>query len=160
MKHNVNTVFFYMITMAVTILYISCTPSDANGIKQSASFTGKSWKLHSLSVAPAIDWDVDGKKETDILAKMEDCEKDDLLLLRNDNTIVRNAGKLKCDQDDEQEKETGSWSYDKASKKLTIKEDNDAQVLNVVESSGNRFVVTYTWKATNGTSHLMTAVYN
>ncbi|WP_316813788.1 lipocalin family protein [Pedobacter heparinus] len=160
MKNNVNPLFFYLLIMAVTMLTLACSPSGANDSKQSGSFTNKSWKLYSLSVAPAIDWDLDGKKETDILATMEGCEKDDLLLLRNDSTIVRNAGKLKCDEDDEQEKHTGSWTYDKASKKLTLNEDNDAQVLTVVESSGSRLVVTYNWKATNGTSHQMTAIYN
>jgi hypothetical protein len=160
MKTNVDPLFFYLLIMVVAMLPLACTPSGANDGKQSSSFTNKSWKLYSLSVAPAIDWDLDGKKETDILAKMEDCEKDNLLLLRNDNTILRNAGKLKCDEDDEQEKKTGSWSYDKASKKLTLKEDNDAQELTVAESSGKRLVVTYTWKATNGISHQMTAVYH
>jgi hypothetical protein len=160
MKTNVDPLFFYFLIMMVVLLPLACTTSGANDIKQSGSFTNKPWKLQSLTVSPAIDWDVDGKKETDILAIMEDCEKDDLLLLRNDNTIVRNAGKVKCDEDDEQEKKTGNWSYDKAGKKLTIKEEKDAQVLTVVESSASRFVVTYTWKATSGTSHQLTAVYH
>jgi hypothetical protein len=160
MKINVDPLFIYLLIMMAVLLPLACTPLAANDSKQPASFTNRSWKLQSLTVAPAVDWNLDGKKETDILATMENCEKDDLLLLRNDNTILRNAGKLKCDEDDEQEKKTGSWSYDKASKRLTITEDNDTQVLTVVESSSNRLVVTFTWKATNGTPHKMTAVYH
>lgn len=160
MKSNVVFLFFYALILLAMLLSLACIPSGTNDSKQSGSFTNKSWKLHSLTVSPAIDWDLDGKKETDILAIMEACERDDLILMRNDNTIVRNAGKLKCDEDDEQEKQTGSWSYNKVSKKLVLKEESDAQVLSVVESTGNKLVLTYSWKATNGTLHQMKAVYH
>lgn len=90
---------------------------------------------------------------------MEDCEKDDILLLQTDNIIVRNVGKMKCDEEDDQEKQTGTWSYNQSNKKLVLKEDNETQELTVVASGGGRLVLTYNWNATNGKPHKMTAVY-
>ena len=159
MKNKMKITFFYLSITVSVLLYLSCKSSRGNGVSQSGSFVNKKWEMKSLSVAPAIDWDLDGKKDTDIFALMEGCEKDDILLLKDDKIIVRNAGKVMCDEDEAQENRTGIWSYDGANKKLVLKEDQVAQELTIVESSANKLVVTYKWNATNGTLHKMTLVY-
>lgn len=159
MKNNIGAGFFYLMLLIAPAIHLSCKSPGENNSDQSTSFVNKSWKLQGLSVAPAIDWDLDGKKGTDILAQMEDCEKDDLLFLRIDSVILRNEGKVKCEDEDEQERETGSWVNDKSQNKLLLKEDNEVQELSIVESNSGRLVLAYTWNATDGKSHKITAVY-
>ncbi|MBT2560104.1 hypothetical protein J7E50_02565 [Pedobacter sp. ISL-68] len=159
MKNKMKIAFFYLSIAVTVVLYLSCKPSRGNSGTQSASFVNKKWEMKALSVAPAIDWDLDGKKDTDIFALMEGCEKDDVLILKDDKIVVRNAGKMRCDEEEAQEHQTGIWSYDGASKKLVLKEDQVAQELTIVENSANKLVVTYKWNATNGTLHKMTVVY-
>lgn len=160
MKNKIKTALFYLSIVLSGLLSLSCKPPGRNGGTQSASFVNKKWEMKALTVVPAIDWDLDGKKDTDIFALMEGCEKDDVLILKDDKIVVRNAGKMRCDDEEAQENQTGIWSYDGASKKLVLKEDQVAQELTIVENSANKLVITYKWNATNGTLHKMTVVYS
>lgn len=159
MRLNHGVFLVFISAMLSVALYISCQASEENKTKKFTSFTNKSWRLQALYVAPAVDWDLDGKKETDILAVLEDCEKDDLLILRSDKVVVRNAGKIKCDEEDDQEKQTGVWSFNQGSKKLVLKEAGQAQELTIVEVNDNRLVLSYNWNATSGKAHKITAIY-
>lgn len=159
-----NATFLFLLTIVSFTFNMSCGSSgenrDEQPIKSSASFLNKPWQLKELSVNPSIDWDLDGKNDTDIFKFIDECEMDDSFLLRNDNVVVRNFGKIKCDDEEAEQTETGTWTNDKTSNKIVLKEEGKDQELTVVESSKNQLVLTYKWSATSGKEHTMTAVYN
>jgi len=137
----------------------SLQPLNRTATLQQANFTNKPWRLKTFSVSPAIDWDLDGKVETDILSKLEDCERDDLLIFRKDGIVFKDTGKKLCEDEDAGKREDGTWTYDAAGKRLILKQYDKSQVCKIVESSANRLVLTYQWKTPKGKLHEITAVY-
>lgn len=134
-------------------------PLNKTETLQQTNFTDRPWKVKTLSALPAIDWDLDGKVETDILSKLEDCQRDDLLILARNGAVLRDAGKRLCEDEDPGKRETGSWTYDAATKRLTVKEDDRPQVYRVVENTTGKLVLVYQWKTPKGKFHEITAVY-
>ncbi|WP_162796029.1 hypothetical protein [Pedobacter nanyangensis] len=128
-------------------------------LQQQVNFADKPWRLKTFTAAPAIDWDMDGKVETDIFSKIEDCEKDDLLILRKGGTVIRDTGNKLCEDQDAGKQEAGTWAYDAAAKRLTLTENGRSQAYTVAEASAGKLVLVYKWKTTKGKSHEITAVY-
>lgn len=141
-----------MITvMAFTYNKVS-TPNEA--------FTDKYWKLETITVSPAVDLDMDGKPDTDMRILLEDCQKDDAEMYKSNNKLMKDEGSEKCDDEDPQQSEVGTWKYDASTKTLTInKNDSEKpQLLTIKEVSSGKLVVTGTFKSKNAT-HLIHAVY-
>jgi hypothetical protein len=104
----------------------------------STSFTDKTWKVDAMTINPAIDWDLDGTPDTDILGLMEECDQDDLITLRKDGKTITNYGKTKCDPSEPNEEPTGSWTFDADSKKMTLTYDGgDVEEWTVTQNDGS-----------------------
>lgn len=129
-------------------------------IDQKAPFADKFWKLESSVVTPAVDLDMDGKADTDIRVMMEDCEKDDAEMYKSGGKVMKHNGANKCDEDDEEVLESGTWEYNATTKQLTIKhhDTRKAQTATVKEVSGNKMVVVSSFTSSKG-KHSITAVY-
>lgn len=137
----------------------SCQPASGRGTLQSAPFADKYWKISTITVSPAVDLDLDGKPDTDMRMLIEDCDKDNAEMYSSNKKILEHAGKVKCDEDEEEIEEKGTWKYDAATKKLTADmNDTGPQVLTVVEATGDRLVLHYPFVAKDG-KHLVRAVY-
>lgn len=54
------------------------------------------WYFTAYTAEPAIDYDGDGTKETDLLSAMEPCQKDNFYVFRADGTGEFNYGIQKC----------------------------------------------------------------
>ncbi|MDN3725334.1 hypothetical protein QRD02_13180 [Aequorivita sp. SDUM287046] len=87
---------------------------------QESPFGDYYWTLASLTISPAVDVDMDGKVDTDLLFLIPPCERDDTYRYQNDGTIIVNRGKIQCEDDEEKIEEVGTWSYDKKTKKLIL----------------------------------------
>lgn len=123
------------------------------------SFTDKYWVLTDFKAEPGIDWDIDGEIETDILAKLDPCDKDDAIIFRNDNKIYRHLGSDKCDEEEEVEKENGTWKYMPSTKELTMTDDQQkARVYVVAATNANTLVLRHYLDGSDG-RHLLTATY-
>lgn len=133
------------------------TPESTN---QSASFADKFWKVETITVSPAIDLDMDGKPDTDMKVMMEDCDKDDAEMFKSNNKIMKDGGEEKCDEEEEDIFESGTWKYDAAAKKITIKHHNTEKpsTATVKEVSATRLVLTSTFTSNKG-NHNIIAVY-
>ena len=59
---------------------------------QSPSFTGKFWKPVTMTVSPAIDLDLDGKPDTDLLANLEECDQDDAEMYKSNGKTIKHGG--------------------------------------------------------------------
>ena len=127
---------------------------------QKAPFADKYWKLESSVVSPAIDLNMDGKADTDIRVMLEDCEKDDAEMYRTGGTVMKHEGASKCDEEDEDVSESGTWQYNAGTKQLTIKHHDTGkpQTMTVKEVSGNKMVVVSEFTSSKG-KHSITAVF-
>ena len=89
--------------------------AEPNGYTEVASFKaleGKTWKLTSLTISPAVNG------QTEVLGEFYDpCEQDDLYKLNANNAFILDEGASKCDPAYPQTR-TGTWTYDKNSKIL------------------------------------------
>jgi hypothetical protein len=134
---------------------ISCQPASA----QQAAFEDKYWQLVTITVSPAVDLDLDGTPDTDMRILLEDCDKDDAEMFSSHHKILKHTGTIKCDEEQADEVESGTWEYEPASKKLTTRRQGaDPQTLTVAGVTSNRLVLHYTLTAKDG-DHLVTAIF-
>jgi hypothetical protein len=155
-----QTIHLFRALSVLTIVLVTASFLKPVSNNQQAPFTGKYWILESSTVVPAIDLNMDGKPDNDIRVMMEDCELDDGEMYKADGKLMKDQGRKKCDEDDEQVMESGTWTYDAAAKKITVHHyDTDKpQTHTLKELSGNKMVLTYIFKTSKGSSHTITAV--
>lgn len=111
---------------ALAMLSNSCKESNGNPTpEESGSFIEKQWKVESMTISPAIDWDADGDLDSDILAVTEECDRDNLIVFEKDQKTTTIYRGVKCDEDEPDKEVDGSWKYDEASKKLVITDDDE-----------------------------------
>ncbi len=119
----------------------------------------KYWVMTAFTAAPGIDWDLDGATETDILAKLEPCEKDDAIMFRKDNQVLRHHGANRCDEDEEETEEAGTWQYAPATRQLTRNSEGSRPVVyTVVEATGGKLVLQQNVEGKNK-RHVLTATF-
>ena len=85
---------FYALQI-LALLLCSCKKDKESKTKTELLTTG-SWHVTNYIVDPAIDWDGDGSKETDIYLVMESCVKDDFSIFHIDGTGQIDEGPTKC----------------------------------------------------------------
>lgn len=157
MKNNATKTVFAG-AVALALLFSGACQAPASTLKQSESFTDKNWQMKGLTIAPEIDWNLDGIPDTDIFPLLDACEQDDGFLFQRDNQVIRVFGDELCDE--ESSDEAGRWSYSDTDRKLTIIEgEDDIQEFKVLESSANRLILLYRFQSTDEQWHDMTAVY-
>ncbi|ADQ18012.1 lipocalin family protein [Leadbetterella byssophila] len=148
----------FKLFLKLTIALAICTSLQAS--QYSSPFGNKYWIIESSTIQPALDLDLDGKPDTDILKITPACEKDDALLFRADGTILTHRGKVKCEDDEETEEETGEWTYDASSKKFTLHyfDSRKPVVATLTEISANRIVAVETHKSAKGQHTIKTVL--
>ncbi|MGN6416071.1 MAG: lipocalin family protein [Pseudobacter sp.] len=128
--------------------------------KEKLPFTDKYWVMESSTIIPAIDVDMDGKADTDIRVMLEDCERDDAEMFKSGGKIMKHDGKNRCDEEEELVTESGTWTYDAATRQLTSKhyETSKPQTVVIKEVNAGKMTVQYSFKSAKG-NHTITAVY-
>ena len=147
-------------TNMILLVAFSHEKIHGTGNTPNEAFTDKYWKLETITVSPAVDLDMDGKPDTDMRILLADCQKDDAEMYKSNNKVMKHEGSEKCDEEDPQESEVGTWKYDVSTKKLTLNKTdyNKPEVLTVKEVSSGKLVLTGTFRSKN-TEHLIHAVY-
>jgi len=143
---------------ALAILFEGCH-TTADNKQGRSSFTGKEWQMQKLTVSPSIDWDLDGTKDTDIFELLESCDRDDLLLFREDGVVVRKGNEEKCDEDEDEQWDDGVWKYDASEAKLTLLNEGNAEVSKVLTSTSSTLVLEHRFRTTIGEEHAMIVEY-
>ncbi|NML23433.1 lipocalin family protein [Pseudoflavitalea sp. G-6-1-2] len=129
--------------------------------EQTPSFADKYWLMESGSIVPATDLNADGKPDSDLRNFLEDCEKDDTEMFRSNGKFVKNLGKQKCVEGEDAEYEDGSWTYNSATKQLTIKQNEVPQpiVISIKELTATKLVGTFEFTSPQGQKVMITGVY-
>lgn len=88
----------------------------------SPAFVGKKWKMVSFTLDNPIDFDGDGKLDSDLTTFLDDCHKDDLVVFEADGKVMGDNGQQRCDDDEQTVEQTNTWSFDSASQTLSLKD--------------------------------------
>ncbi|MEZ0456966.1 hypothetical protein ACR78Z_01925 [Sphingobacterium thalpophilum] len=149
----------FILSLGLLALLSAACHASGGDRPHSTSFVGKKWQMEKLTASPSIDWDIDGVKDTDIFALIDPCDKDDALMLREDGIVIREGGAEKCDEDEDEQWEDGTWKYDDATSMLTFSKEGKLDVSKVLESNSEKLVLEHHFKSTKGEEHVLTAVY-
>ena len=92
--------------------------------------TEGSWRVSSGTIEPSIDIDIQGNTITvdeywDLLAyqgggQVQDCDKDNLMLMHMDSSVVLDEGPSKCDPNDPQSEDGGKWFFQENETKINF----------------------------------------
>jgi hypothetical protein len=157
MNHALSLVTALSI-LSTSILSLGKSESRDTELQSSSPFGAHFWVVSSSTVHPAFD--IDGKPDTDLLIVVPVCELDDADHYQSDGTILTDYGRHRCDEEQEQQEESGTWSYDSGSKILTMeKYDGGGTVQAKLEStSGTELVFVSELKSSKGTHTIRTTL--
>ena len=85
-----------------------------------------------------------GGQTIDMLAFMDECEKDDILKFVKDLTIISDAGAVKCDPSDPQTEPAGTWAFTSNETKIQVTEDGDIMEMSILALSSSELKIEFT----------------
>lgn len=107
-----------ILTCFLALILPSCK-KDKKSKTRTELLTSGSWHVTAYIVDPAIDWDGDGTKESDIYAIMEPCVKDNRTTFTTDGKGQLDEGATRCNSDDPQVTSI-VWSFDEREELLKV----------------------------------------
>lgn len=119
----------------------SCTKDDDSGstetsVTKSGLLSDGGWIMKSaLFVYPAP------VGEQNVFDLMDDCSKDDIVYFKSDKTISGDEGAIKCDPNDPQTTDDGTWALASNDTKLVITEDGDVTELTIKSLTSSELVI-------------------
>ena len=143
MKRPIFIIAF--ISVLLTLLeFTACRKDDESNTKTKSDFLIEgNWVITNLTVEPGIDMG-GGVLVTDVYPYLEDCQKDDIMDFQSGGDVVIDEGPTKCDPDDPQTTDRGSWMLMDNNTKLRITEPNgDSFEGTILELTATRFIWTY-----------------
>lgn len=103
------------------------------------SFVGVRWQMGSFTLDTPVDFDGDGKPDSDLMQFLRPCDLDNTLVFERGGKLSGDNGKLKCADDEEPAtQQPSTWTYDNTTRKLRIVDgDGSISEWNVVEASAS-----------------------
>ena len=99
--------------------------------------------MTALSVDPGIDMG-GGVVVTDLYNYLEDCQKDDIMRFNSNGSITQDEGTTKCEPDDPQTTDMGSWILIENDQKVRITQPGgDSFEGTIITLNERTFVWTY-----------------
>jgi hypothetical protein len=102
--------------------------------------TGKTWKMTGYTVDPAYNYF--GTLISDIFAQWDACDKDDIYSFKTDKTYTFEEGLTKCDPEDDQVYETGTWTFNADETVLVLTTEGETYNMTIVELSSGTLILT------------------
>lgn len=129
---------FFLAAVATFILTAASYKLPSNS--KSLAFTGKNLSMTAFQVSPAIDLDGDGKVDTDLMAFLRPCDKDNTLTFEENGKLTGNTGALSCSSDESLPivSRPSHWTYNEKTATIRIVSDKDAHLVSewkVLEAS-------------------------
>lgn len=103
-----------ILAIASTLAFTACKKDDKdNGATKSEHLMKGSWQISAATLTFPLG-------EQDLLASMDDCQKDNLYIFNADKTITVDAGAVKCNASEQQQTTEGNWELTSNDSKLRI----------------------------------------
>jgi hypothetical protein len=130
---------------ALVILTVAVTAAFRKDPERSKTplLTSGGWMLISDFMDPAIDIDADGHTENELTKALSQCEKDNLMIFRVDNTIAEDEGATKCDPSDPQLVSTGTWKFYDNESKIIIRDSGFMDTAQLVQLSSSVLILKF-----------------
>ncbi|MCD4697542.1 MAG: lipocalin family protein [Bacteroidales bacterium] len=129
------------------IFLTSCSKDDDTPEEQTKTtkdyLTAGYWKTTAMTIDPGIN--VGGTVITDFYAQVPACSKDNISKFNTDGTITDDEGATKCDVNDPQTTNDGTWLLSADNSSVTIDyPDEDPTTLNIIQLDVSTFKGSYT----------------
>jgi hypothetical protein len=131
---NIKLLFF----IALTFLVLSCEKDKDHTKKELLSI--KNWILVAESISTAFYYN--GVPITDTYSQYDACIKDDIASFETNGTYSLEEGATKCDVNDPQVFETGTWTFN-SDETILVMTSNIGEVINneIVELTANKVIL-------------------
>ncbi|MDB5242009.1 MAG: hypothetical protein JWP57_2634 [Spirosoma sp.] len=135
--------------LGVSLLTLSCKKdvdvlTPTTGSTQNLAFVGPQWQMSAFLLDPSVDFDGDGKADSDILPFMPACDRDNAIIFNADGKISGLEGQLRCDNEPAKNQKPDTWRYNDATKTITItdgEDPTDVSTWEVVEVSSKKLTI-------------------
>lgn len=108
--------YLLLLAVAASVSLASCgNDDDEVAPTKTDMLTGKKWKQVAETETRS-----DTTGTIDTFAPVVSCDKDDLLVFKTDSKLIFDEGATKCDPNDPQEFEAGTWALTNNESKLTL----------------------------------------
>lgn len=159
MKRKYLKSFAYSL-MAISLITVSCKKDDKkNEPTKTELLTGNNWVTTRIEIEPAIDFDGDGTQENNLTPYFDPCDLDDFLNLKTDKTYIIEEGASKCDPNDPQVVETGTWTLSSNNTRLVLSSGGSSSDYLLKTLTANK-MVTAEELVLNGVTYTITTTYD
>ncbi len=140
MKNYLKIISLFVIVFAIALT--SCKKEEITTKTPTVYLTAGNWKVTGMTINPGIE--VLGVVVTNIYALgVQDCTKDDLITFNTDGKLTEDEGPTKCDPDDPQTTNDGTWTLSGDAKTLTILyPDDDPAIATITTLNGTNLIIT------------------
>ena len=136
---------FALLVAVVAVSISSCKKSDDTTPAKTVGeyLTAGYWKTTAQTIDPGIN--VNGTVVTDFWQQTPACSKDDLRKFNSDGKITDDEGATKCDPNDPQTTNDGTWVLSSDSKSITISYPNETPTtVEIITIDDSQFKGSYT----------------
>ena len=142
MKNYLKIISLFVIVFAIALT--SCKKEEITTKTPTEYLTAGNWKVTGMTINPGIE--VLGVVVTNIYALgVQDCTKDDLITFNTDGKLTEDEGPTKCDPDDPQTTNDGTWTLSDDGKTLTILyPGDDPEIATITTLNGTNLIITST----------------
>ena len=130
---------FLKATMLLAVIAATLTSCDKE-LTNTEKLTG-TWKMTASTVDPAFVDISTGTTYTDVYAKMDECDKDDLLIFEAAGGFKSDEGTTKCDPSDTQTS-TGTWVFNTTETTISATSDGSTEDYKIVSLTETTMTVT------------------
>lgn len=107
------------ISFLITIVEFTACKKEEQPKTASEFLTEGNWIISAITIDPGMDMGT-GSPVTDMYPYLEECSLDDIMDFQSNGTIQMDAGAIKCDPNDPQRENLGSWTLSNNNSTLTI----------------------------------------
>lgn len=113
--------------------------SDSGGISVSKSslLTASAW-VPKAAIMKTPNGDVD------LFLLMDECDKDNQIQFKSDKSVVENAGAVKCDPNELQTEDGGTWVFANNETEVVVTDDNETTTFKIISLSSSELVMEFT----------------
>jgi hypothetical protein len=145
-----------LLIAALTIIIMSCEKDEEASKKE--MLAGKNWILTAETINPGIDFG-GGVIITDLFSQYDQCFKDNLINFTSSGNYTFEEGPTKCDSNDPQVFDAGTWTLNSDETVLVITSSTDGVMnLTIQELTGSKLIVTYE-ETYDGIKYKLTSTY-
>ncbi|WP_345269582.1 hypothetical protein [Nibrella viscosa] len=110
------------------------------------SFVSKAWKIQSIKLDNPVDFNGDGRPDTELASFLDACTRDDALIFEANSNLITDKGTLHCREDEPAKELTGHWIYDLDTHVISVvdlKRIDDTVQWKVLESTSDTLIIRF-----------------